>query len=112
MILVYSLWPSGSGRSAARPAPAFKEDMPNRAVVQRLAAVLNRGRRSVPALAAQRIDRIEAQLPLLESRLASLDPLDPLAQDARRLMGQHLPELIERYGRVPQTMRSERDGAG
>ena len=38
--------------------------------------------------------------------------LDPLAQDARRLMGKHLPELIERYERVPAAYRRERDGEG
>ena len=38
--------------------------------------------------------------------------LDPLAQDARRLMGKHLPELIERYERVPAAYRAERDGEG
>ena len=38
--------------------------------------------------------------------------LDPLAQDARRLMGRHLPELIERYERVPAQYRHERDAEG
>jgi hypothetical protein len=51
-------------------------------------------------------------LPLLESRLAEVDALDPLAQDARRLMGKHLPDLLDRYERVPAQYRSERDGEG
>ena len=49
---------------------------------------------------------------MLEHRLAETDILDPLAQDARRLMGKHLPELIERYERVPASYRRERDGEG
>ena len=53
-----------------------------------------------------------AQLPLLEKRLETLDGLDPLAQDARRLMGQHLPDLIERYEKVPTNFRREQDAEG
>jgi hypothetical protein len=41
-----------------------------------------------------------------------VNELDPLAQDAKRLMGKHLPDLIERYERVPAAYRSEKDGEG
>lgn len=95
-----------------KPIVDYKEDMPNRAVVQRLDSLLVRKRSALPAPAARRIDAISRQLPLLESRLAETGMLDPLAQDARRLMGKHLPELIERYERVPAAYRAERDGEG
>ena len=90
----------------------YKDDMPNQAVVQRLDSLLVRKRSALPAPAARRIDAISQQLPLLESRLGQTEMLDPLAQDARRLMGKHLPELIERYERVPAAYRNERDGDG
>jgi hypothetical protein len=86
--------------------------MPNKAVVQRLDSLLVRKRAALPAPAASRLDAISAQLPLLESRLGETATLDPLAQDARRLMGRHLPELIERYEKVPAAYRRERDGEG
>src|SRR3546814_16463975 len=86
--------------------------MPNRAVVQRLDSRLVRRRAARPAPAARRLDAIGQQLPLLEQRLAETNILDPLAQDARRLMGRHLPELIERYERVPAQYRHERDAEG
>jgi hypothetical protein len=95
-----------------RPIVDYKEDMPNQAVVQRLDSLLVRKRGALPAPASRRIDAISRQLPLLESRLAQTEMLDPLAQDARRLMGKHLPELIERYERVPAAYRAERDGEG
>jgi hypothetical protein len=95
-----------------RPIVDYQEDMPNRAVVQRLETLLERKRAALPAPAARRLDAISEQLPLLEQRLAETELLDPLAQDARRLMGRHLPELIERYERVPPAYRSERDGEG
>lgn len=95
-----------------RPVEPFKEDMPNKAVVQRLGSLLSRHRTALPPAAGSRVDAIGAQLPMLESQLATLDPLNPLAQDARRLMGQHLPDLITRYEAVPVQYRRERDGEG
>jgi hypothetical protein len=95
-----------------KPVVDYKEDMPNQAVVARLDSLLVRKRAALPAPAASRIDAISRQLPLLENRLAQTAALDPLAQDARRLMGKHLPELIERYERVPADYRHERDGEG
>lgn len=95
-----------------KPIVDYKEDMPNQAVVQRLDSLLVRKRAALPSAAGRRIDAISRQLPLLESRLAETQMLDPLAQDARRLMGRHLPELIERYERVPAAYRAERDGEG
>src|SRR3954464_3175423 len=86
--------------------------MPNQAVFLVLDSLLVRKRSALPAPAARRIDAISQQLPLLESRLGQTEMLDPLAQDARRLMGKHLPELIERYERVPPDYRRERDGEG
>ena len=105
-VVVIGFW------SGDKPVVEFREDMPNKAVVQRLDTLLVRKRAALPAPAASRIDAISAQLPLLESRLAETEILDPLAQDARRLMGRHLPELIERYERVPPPYRAERDGEG
>lgn len=90
----------------------FDEKMPNPEVVRRLDGYLHNQRPALPPPAARRVDAISQQLPLLESRLNEVDLLDPLAQDARRLMGKHLPELIERYERVPPAYRNERDGEG
>jgi hypothetical protein len=95
-----------------KPLVDYQEDMPNQAVIQRLGTLLDRKRTALPAPAVRQIDAIGRQLPLLESRLGQTEILDPLAQDARRLMGKHLPELIERYERVPAAYRGERDGEG
>ena len=105
-VVLFSVWP------VERPIVEYKEDMPNEAVVRRLDRMLVTKRAALPAPAVSRVDAISRQLPLLESRLAETEILDPLAQDARRLMGKHLPELIERYERVPAAYRHERDGEG
>jgi hypothetical protein len=103
---LFAFWPG------EKAAPDYKEDMPANAVVRRLGDILSRKRNALPARAALQVDAISRQLPMLESQLAQSDALDPLALDARRLMGRHLPDLIERYERVPAAYRAERDGEG
>ncbi|HET9639663.1 MAG TPA: hypothetical protein VFP12_10685 [Allosphingosinicella sp.] len=107
ILLLGSFW-----RSSEPKRVAYSEQLPTGAVVRQLESMLVRRRAALPAPAAQRADAIGAQLPLLESRLAEVDPLDPLAQDARRLMGKHLPELIDRYERIPANYRHQPDGEG
>jgi hypothetical protein len=68
VLLAASFWPSRS--AAARPVQPFREEMSNRAVVQRLGSLLAANRPALPPVAARRTQAIEAQLPLLESRLA------------------------------------------
>jgi hypothetical protein len=108
ILVLFSAWPAD--REPKRVE--YSEQLPTKAVVQQLDSMLSRRRAALPAPAARRVDAITQQLPLLESRLAEVDALDPLAQDARRLMGKHLPELIDRYERVPAQYRAERDGEG
>jgi hypothetical protein len=90
----------------------YSEEVPTKRVIQQLDSMLVRRRAALPAPAARRVDAISQQLPLLESRLAEVNALDPLAQDARRLMGKHLPQLIERYERIPADYRQQTDGEG
>jgi hypothetical protein len=103
---LFSVWPAEPKRVE------YSERIPTKTVVRQLDSLLTRERRQLPPAAARRADAISAQLPLLESRLGEVDPLDPIAQDARRLLGKHLPELIDRYERVPAAYRTERDGDG
>lgn len=106
VLILFSIWPGEPERTA------YNEQLPTRTVIRQLDTLLVRQRAALPSPATRRVDAISAQLPLLESRLAELDTLDPLAQDARRLMGKHLPDLIDRYERVPAAYRGERDGDG
>jgi hypothetical protein len=103
---LFAFWPS------EKVAVDYKDDMPVNAVVRRLGDILARKRNALPARAALQADAISRQLPMLESQLSQSELLDPLAQDARRLMGRHLPDLIERYERVPAAYRAERDAEG
>ena len=109
-VLVLAFFGMRSQREPRRKE--YTEAMPTKQVVQQLGSYLGHQRAALPAPAARRIHAIAERLPLLESRLGQVDALDPLAQDARRLMGKHLPELIDRYERVPAAYRQERDGEG
>ena len=106
LLVAFSVWPSEPERVV------YDEKLPTAKVVRQLETILVRRRPALPAPAARRADEIGAQLPLLESRLAELDPLDPLAQDARRLMGRDIPELLDGYERIPAEHRNRLDGAG
>ncbi|MEO6255855.1 MAG: hypothetical protein ABIO69_03515 [Sphingomicrobium sp.] len=91
-------------------APAA--DLPNGEMVQRFDSYVFRARAALPAPAQSELDSISAALPTLRQTLERVDPLDPNAQDARRLMSLHLPGLIDRYRQVPPAFRAERDGDG
>jgi hypothetical protein len=106
LLFFFSVWPTEPKQAA------YSEQLPTKTIVQQLDSYLVRKRQALPSAAAQKVDAIGAQLPLLETRLSHVDQLDPLAQDARRLMGKHLPELIARYERIPSAFRAERDAEG
>jgi hypothetical protein len=97
-----------SGREIA--APNVTPDLPNAQMVQRFDSYLFRARRALPAPAQAELDRLSAQLPALRQTLERIPDLDPNAQDARRLMSVHLPNLIDRYLHVPQVYRGQLDG--
>lgn len=100
---------SGSKEIAA---PNVTPDLPNGQMVARFDSYLFRARRALPAPAQAEIDRLSAQLPSLRQSLERIPDLDPNAQDARRLMSVHLPNLIDRYLHVPNAYRSQLDGEG
>lgn len=97
------------GTNAAR-APAA--DLPNGEMVRRFDSYVYRSRPLLPPPAQAELDSISAALPPLRQTLERLDSLDPAAQDARRLMSKHLPELIDRYLHVPAAYRDASDGEG
>lgn len=100
---------SGSREIAA---PNVTPDLPNAQMVARFDSYLFRSRRALPVPAQAEIDLLSAQLPSLRQTLERVPDLDPNAQDARRLMSVHLPNLIDRYLHVPSNYRGQLDGEG
>jgi hypothetical protein len=93
--------------------PDLNADAPPQVLPAATDVWLDRQRRNLPALAAPHVDAISARLATLEGQLARVPAGDPVAQDLSRLLGRHLPELVERYTRIPSEQRSrtiEADG--
>lgn len=96
------------GQGSGNPEKAVPAELP--AIAETL---LERQRRQLPRLAAPQLDAISVQLAALETQLARVAPDHPVAQDVGRLLASHLPELIDRYTRIPPLQRSntvEHDG--
>lgn len=68
-------------------------------------AWLDAKRRALPALAAPRVDAISAQLAALGPQLAAVPAGNPTALELNRLLGKHLPELVDRYEKVAPSQR-------
>ncbi|HYI47629.1 MAG TPA: hypothetical protein VEX35_04110 [Allosphingosinicella sp.] len=60
----------------------------------------------LPGRALPAADAIAARLRELQPHLAEIDPAAPLAGDARRLIGQHLPRLVDSYLQLPDDARA------
>jgi hypothetical protein len=65
-------------------------------------------RLALPAAAGSAIDAILVALRDLEPHLCRLDDADQLAGDARRLIGEHLPRLVESYLTLPSAEQTSR----
>lgn len=93
-------------------APTISPELPNGEMVQRFDSYIFRTRRALPAPAQAEIDLLSQQLSPLKETLARVDQSNPDAQDARRLMSNHLPGLIDRYLHVPAAYRGDYDADG
>ena len=66
---------------------------------------LDNQRRALPAPAIPIVNAIGSRLETLAPQLERLDPREPLAQDVRRLLSDHLPELVTGYQSIPVPLR-------
>jgi hypothetical protein len=78
---------------------------------QRTESWLQLQRPALPSPAARLVDSIGLRLEAIAPQLATLDAREPAAYEVRKLIAEELPELIQGYVRVPQSLRrQERDG--
>lgn len=69
-------------------------------------------RKALPAPSQRLLDGIGTRLETLAPQLQSIDPREPAAVEVRKILSDHLPELVSGYRRVPETLRSERQANG
>ena len=68
---------------------------------------LENQRKALPAPAITLVDSIGVKLEALAPQLERLNPQEPAAQEVRRLLADHLPELVTGYQSIPQPLRRE-----
>ncbi len=73
---------------------------------------LSSQRKALPAPAANQLDQIGLRLETLGPQLQTLDPREPAAQEVRKILTEHLPDLVNGYKRVPEPLRRERQSNG
>jgi hypothetical protein len=94
--------------SSRRAAPRLEKlpEAPLAALPLQVEGWLEAQRPALPAPAAREVDRIMAQLDRLAPELQRMDPATPEADEARRLLSDHLPRLVKSYAEVPVTHRT------
>jgi len=75
-------------------------------------AWLESRRRALPGPARDAIDMIGVRLEQLAPQLATLDANGPAAHEARKLLSEHLPGLIDSYTRIPAALRGKPGASG
>jgi len=79
-----------------------------RQLVGRTELWLEAQRPALPPPAAALIDQIGVQLDALGLQLEGIDQSHPSAVELRKLVGEHLPETVDSYRRIPGHLRAER----
>jgi len=83
-----------------------------KSLVGRTELWLESQRPALPAPAVQLVDTIGLQLDALGAQLDGLTDNAPAAIEVRKLVGDHLPELISSYTAIPRHLRGEAQGGG
>lgn len=81
-----------------------------RSVVGNTELWLESQRRALPAPAVRLVDHIGMQLDALGLQLERIDDAQPAAVEIRKLVGEHLPELVSTYTAIPAHLRGEARG--
>jgi hypothetical protein len=68
---------------------------------------LEQQRPALPSPAQRQLDQLTASLDAITPQLAALDVRSPEALEARRLIGDELPELVRGYQKVPPSLRRQ-----
>ena len=65
---------------------------------------------ALPPPAVRVVEDMGSQLDALGLQLEGIDQNHPKAREVRKLVGEHLPEMVDSYRKIPAHMRSEKRG--
>ena len=102
-LFVFGNWPK---MKPPRRADINKGDV--KQMVGRTELWLEAQRPALPPPAATILDGIGVQLDALGVQLEGLDQNSREAVEVRKLVGEHLPEMVDSYRKVPQHLRTEK----
>lgn len=100
--LIFALLPGERVVKAEKLADADLKQLPLQTEIW-----LETQRKALPAPAIKLADSIGVRLETLAPQLARLDPKEPAAFEIRRLLSDHLPELVTGYRSIPEPLRRE-----
>jgi len=69
-------------------------------------------RKALPNAAVDAVDMIGVRLEQLAPQLAMLDERGPAAREIRKLLTEHLPEMVNSYTRIPAQLRGKQGPGG
>ncbi|MCW1383844.1 hypothetical protein OLX02_13540 [Novosphingobium sp. KCTC 2891] len=110
LAIVGALWFFGTFPRLKVPDLASLNSGDVRTMVGRTELWLEAQRPALPAPAVGLVDQIGVQLDGLGVQLEGLDPAEPAVAEVRRLVGEHLPGMVESYRRIPAALRKEQRG--
>ena len=87
--------------------PAKLADVDLKALPLKTEIWLDNQRKALPAPAIPILNAIGTRLETLAPQLAKLDPAEPAALEVRRLLSDHLPELVTGYQSIPPALRNQ-----
>lgn len=108
--IVAALWFFGTYPKMKVPDLAALNTGDVRTMVGRTELWLEAQRPVLPAPAVQLVDQIGIQLDGLGIQLAGIDPAEPAVGEVRRLVGEHLPGMVESWRKIPPHLRKEQRG--
>jgi hypothetical protein len=83
-----------------------------RQLVGRTELWLEHQRPALPPPAVTLVDKIGVQLDALGLQLEHVDQNHPATAEVRKLVGEHLPEMVDSYNKIPAHLRNqERSGS-
>jgi len=100
--LIFAFLPTTPRISPARLGETDLKALPLRTEIW-----LESQRKALPAPAVPILDAIGNRLETLAPQLARLDPQAPAAQEIRKLLSDHLPELVTGYQSIPAPLRGQ-----